>query len=79
MNQYNTGFKVATINLFNYIAPPSAFYDIDNIYTQRQWQQKEKWIHQQLTDLVPDIVGFRKCLVPVNWKLLLKNMDWNIL
>ena len=64
MNQYNTGFKVATINLFNYIAPPSAFYDIDNIYTQRQWQQKEKWIHQQLTDLVPDIVGFQEVFSP---------------
>jgi len=64
LNQYNTGFKVATINLFNYIAPPNAFYEIDNIYTQRQWQKKEKWIHQQLTDLSPDIVGFQEVFSP---------------
>ena len=72
MNQYNTGFKVATLNLFNYIAPPNAFYDIDNIYTQRQWQQKEKWIHQQLRDLVPDIVGFQEVFSPSELEAITK-------
>lgn len=73
MNQYNTGFSVATLNLFNYIVPPNAFYDIENIYTQRQWQQKEKWIHQQLTELRPDIVGFQEVFSPCELESIAKD------
>lgn len=72
MNEYNTGFSVATLNLFNYIEPPEAFYDTDNIYTQRQWQEKEKWINQQLKELNPDIVGFQEVFSPSALELLVK-------
>ncbi|WP_413692707.1 hypothetical protein [Psychromonas sp. KJ10-2] len=38
-NSTQTAFKVATFNLFNYLAPPDAFYDFDRIYSAEQWQK----------------------------------------
>ncbi len=34
----------ATINLFNYLAPPNAYYQFDNIYTQAEWQEKKAMV-----------------------------------
>lgn len=52
--------KIATINLFNFIAPPDAYYDFINIYTAEQWQKKCDWITQYLSTYQPDVVGFQE-------------------
>lgn len=52
--------KVATLNLFNYLAPPNAFYDSDNIYTQSQWQLKQQWLSNHLQSLDADVVAFQE-------------------
>lgn len=70
MNSYNTHFTICTFNLFNYIAPPDAYYDSENIYSASQWKKKEKWINQQLADLSPDIIGFQEVFSPKALKLL---------
>ncbi|MGZ9897345.1 endonuclease/exonuclease/phosphatase family protein [Shewanella gaetbuli] len=57
-------YRVATINLFNFMAPPNAFYDFENIYTAKQWQKKCAWITAFLTDNQPDIVGFQEVFSP---------------
>ncbi|BCN26038.1 endonuclease/exonuclease/phosphatase family protein [Vibrio alfacsensis] len=49
-----------TANLFNFIAPPDAFYDFENIYSQDQWQDKLAWTKSQLAQLNPDIVGLQE-------------------
>ena len=54
-----TQIKVATFNLFNYLAPPDAFYDFDRIYSAEQWQKKENWIASYLQKHQPDIIGFQ--------------------
>ncbi|TEW53792.1 endonuclease/exonuclease/phosphatase family protein [Psychromonas sp. RZ22] len=55
-----TQFKIATFNLFNYLAPPNAFYDFDRIYSAEQWQKKENWIASYLQLHAPDIIGFQE-------------------
>jgi endonuclease/exonuclease/phosphatase family metal-dependent hydrolase len=52
--------KIATFNLFNYLAPPDAFYDFDRIYSAEQWAKKENWICAYLQRHQPDIIGFQE-------------------
>ncbi|MCG6442078.1 endonuclease/exonuclease/phosphatase family protein, partial [Vibrio parahaemolyticus] len=52
--------RFATANLFNYLAPPNAFYEFNNIYEQTQWQKKQRWLSQKLTALNADVIGFQE-------------------
>ncbi len=56
--------KIATFNLFNFIAPPDAFYEFDNIYTQEQWQKKLNWISKYIDEHQPDVIGFQEVFTP---------------
>lgn len=52
--------KVATFNLCNYLEPPYAFYDFENIYSSEQWQKKQDWICRYLAEHQPDVIGFQE-------------------
>ncbi|PKG55961.1 endonuclease/exonuclease/phosphatase family protein [Shewanella sp. GutDb-MelDb] len=52
--------KVASFNLFNYVEPPLAYYDFENIYTSEQWVKKQRWLHDFLSEQQPDIIGFQE-------------------
>lgn len=64
--------KIATFNLFNFIAPPDAFYEFDNIYTQEQWLKKLNWIEKYLNEHQPDVIGFQEVFSPVELEALTK-------
>ncbi|MCA2493541.1 endonuclease/exonuclease/phosphatase family protein, partial [Vibrio sp. 2175-1] len=49
-----------TANLFNFVAPPNAYYDFENIYSQEQWRDKLAWTQNQLEKLEPDIIGLQE-------------------
>ena len=70
MNEYTTKFKVCTFNLLNYIEPPNAYYELDNIYTKAQWAKKEAWLSNQLSVLAADIIGFQEVFSPEALKTL---------
>lgn len=70
MNTYHTHFKVCTFNLFNYVHPPNAYYETENIYTLSKWEKKQRWISQQIADLSPDIIGFQEVFSPDALKTL---------
>ena len=53
-------FRIASVNLLNYIEPPLASYEYDAIYTQAQWQQKQQWLQQFIEQQQPDIIGFQE-------------------
>lgn len=53
-------FRIASINLLNYIEPPLASYEYDAIYSQAQWQQKQQWLQQFIEQQQPDIIGFQE-------------------
>ena len=50
----------ATANLFNFVAPPNAFYDFENIYETQAWAEKCRWTKEKLTLLDADIVGLQE-------------------
>ncbi|WP_220759179.1 endonuclease/exonuclease/phosphatase family protein [Shewanella sp. MBTL60-112-B1] len=52
--------KLASFNLFNYIEPPLAYYDFENIYSAEQWQKKQSWLAEFLAQHQPDIIGFQE-------------------
>lgn len=55
-----THIKIASINLFNFIEPPLAYYDFENIYSHGQWQKKCQWLSEFLAHRQPDVVGFQE-------------------
>ncbi|WP_299004309.1 endonuclease/exonuclease/phosphatase family protein [uncultured Shewanella sp.] len=64
--------KIATLNLFNYIAPPGAYYDFDNIYTHQEWLKKQAWIATFLLKAQPDVIAFQEVFSGDALKVLLK-------
>ncbi len=52
--------KLATLNLYNYVSPPFAHYEFDNIYNQETWQLKNEKIKRYLLTNKPDIIGFQE-------------------
>ncbi len=50
----------ATANLFNFVEPPNAYYDFDNIYEQQAWREKCRWTKEKLCILNADIVGVQE-------------------
>ncbi|KLV10134.1 endonuclease/exonuclease/phosphatase family protein [Photobacterium ganghwense] len=59
-----TTFKITTFNLCNFVAPPNACYQFDNIYTEEQWQKKQRWIRNYLHTHQPDVIGFQEVFTP---------------
>ena len=57
-----TDYKLtfATANLFNFVEPPAAFYEFDNIYDDQAWLGKCQWIERQLAQLDADVVGLQE-------------------
>ncbi|GIU53768.1 endonuclease/exonuclease/phosphatase family protein [Shewanella sp. KT0246] len=64
-------FKVVSFNLFNFIEPPAAYYDFENIYSRQQWQKKCTWLTQYVDEHQPDIIGFQEVFSPDALKALL--------
>lgn len=50
----------STANLFNFIAPPDAYYDFENIYSTEQWQDKLAWTKSQFEKLDPDVISLQE-------------------
>lgn len=50
----------ATANLFNFIEPPGAFYDFENIYERDAWREKCQWTKNHIQKLDADIVGMQE-------------------
>ncbi|NTU37945.1 endonuclease/exonuclease/phosphatase family protein [Vibrio diabolicus] len=49
-----------TANLFNFVAPPDAYYDFENIYSLEQWQDKLAWTQRQVEKLEGDVIGLQE-------------------
>lgn len=56
--------------MFNYLAPPNAYYDFERIYSAKQWAKKQKWITDYLYEYQPDIIGFQEVFSPESLKEL---------
>ncbi|GLT16971.1 hypothetical protein GCM10007938_07480 [Vibrio zhanjiangensis] len=50
----------ATANLFNFIQPPDAFYDFENIYSKQEWEKKCRWTMDAIRTLDADIIALQE-------------------
>ncbi|MDS1871603.1 hypothetical protein [Vibrio vulnificus] len=50
---------IASCNLFNFLAPPGAYYEFSNILTDNEWNKKTTWLTQQLRAMNADVVAFQ--------------------
>ncbi|WP_240000628.1 endonuclease/exonuclease/phosphatase family protein [Photobacterium kishitanii] len=68
--------KIASFNLLNYLEPPMAYYDFQNIYTTEQWHKKLAWITRFLTKNQPDIIGFQEVFSSESLQTLLESAGY---
>ncbi|WOH38465.1 endonuclease/exonuclease/phosphatase family protein [Thalassotalea fonticola] len=72
----NSSIKIATFNLYNYIEPPFAFYDFEKILSAEQWQKKQNWISDYLSEFTPDVIGFQEVFSPVPLNKLVQEQGY---
>ncbi|KXF82849.1 endonuclease/exonuclease/phosphatase family protein [Enterovibrio coralii] len=70
------GLKLATINLFNFIEPPGAFYEFSNIYSEDQWRQKRAWLNRYIGSYEPDIIAFQEVFSANTLRSLLEPLGY---
>lgn len=51
---------LASLNLFNYCAPPYSYYQIDECYDLKQWHAKSKWLEHVVNTVKPDILALQE-------------------
>jgi endonuclease/exonuclease/phosphatase family metal-dependent hydrolase len=68
--------RIASINLFNFIAPPDAYYDFENIYSHEQWAKKLAWFKAFFEENQPDVVGFQEVFSPDELQALMESMGY---
>ena len=56
----NKKLTFATANLFNFIEPPGAFYDFENIYNAQEWENKYRWTMESIKALDADIIAVQE-------------------
>ena len=72
----NTQLKIASFNLYNYLEPPNAFYEFERIYSAEQWQKKQRWIVDYLSEYQPDIIGFQEVFSTNSLQELMLNQGY---
>lgn len=71
-----TRVDIATLNLFNFLAPPAAAYEFDRIYSNEQWQKKCNWLRHCVSSLEADIIGFQEVFSVDELKVLMQELGY---
>lgn len=64
---------ISTLNLQNYLEPPNAYYDFEQIYSAEQWDKKNDWIKNYLNTYQPDIIAFQEVFSEESLNKLVRN------
>ena len=62
--------------MLNYLEPPYACYEFERIYSETQWQKKQRWITDYLAELKPDVIGFQEVFSPDSLQALVKEVGY---
>ena len=52
--------RLGTFNLYQFVAPPYAWYTKKDKFNDRQWLEKTTWIKNQIQAMDCDIIGFQE-------------------
>ncbi|QFT12507.1 endonuclease/exonuclease/phosphatase family protein [Vibrio sp. THAF190c] len=67
---------ITTFNLFNYLEPPNAYYDFENIYSFEEWSKKQGWIKNAIKEADSDIIGFQEVFSPASLEALVNELGY---
>ncbi len=56
--------RFGTFNLYQFAAPPVAWYAPHNTYSDSDWSDKKAWVIAQLNEMACDVVGFQEVFSP---------------
>ena len=68
--------RLGTFNLFQFAAPPYAWYTKKEKFTPRQWQEKTTWIKEQIRTMDCDIIGFQEVFSQDALEALVKELGF---
>lgn len=70
--------KLATFNLYQFVAPPFYWYERDarNTYSTKEWQAKQAWISEQIHALGADLIGFQEVFSTDELQALTKHLGY---
>jgi len=68
--------RLGTFNLFQFAAPPYAWYTKKEKFTPRQWQDKTTWIKEQIRTMDCDIIGFQEVFSQDTLESLVKELGF---
>ncbi|WP_035478720.1 endonuclease/exonuclease/phosphatase family protein [Aliagarivorans marinus] len=71
-----TRFRLASFNTLNYLAPPGAYYQAENIYDGNQWRDKQRWMDNYLKELDADIIAFQEIFSPDALKAQMQQLGY---
>lgn len=66
----------ASANLFNFVEPPNAYYDFENIYERESWSDKCRWTKEKLVSLNADVIGVQEVFSINAAKTLFEEMGY---
>jgi len=74
-----SALRVASLNLFNFMQPPNAYYDYYSIYSEREWQGKCEWMLQHLRQVDAQLWGFQEVFSPAALNHIIDKIpgDWH--
>ncbi len=69
--------KLATFNLYQFVAPPYAWYTKKERFTPEQWLEKTAWIKSQILKMDCDIIGFQEVFSRDALERLVKELGYD--
>lgn len=63
--------------MFNFVEPPNAYYDFENILTQDEWLKKQGWFKDKITALNSDVIGFQEVFSPNALEALVNELGYS--
>ncbi|MBW3696177.1 endonuclease/exonuclease/phosphatase family protein [Vibrio sp. T187] len=73
----SSAITFTTINLLNYLEPPNAYYEFENIYAQDEWQKKQNWFSHAITALDSDVIAFQEVFSPESLRQLVSSLGYD--
>lgn len=68
--------RCGTFNLYQFVEPPFAWYEPENVYSNVDWLLKKDWIKEQLLNMNCDIVGLQEVFSCVALRNLLEDLGF---
>ncbi len=74
-----SALRVASLNLFNFMQPPNAYYDYYSIYSEREWRGKCDWMLQHIQGIDAQLWGFQEVFSPAALNTIIEQTqgDWH--